>query len=506
MGKKDKNNIKYKRRGGTNVLLIMVITLTIYLCKPVYAVDISYPGPGDIICMWQHSNGNIRVMDGLGHVAEFDYVKWTKINDTEINAIIYGGYLEFPVITHNFIKGGENKIAKDGWLYDIEQNTWKCILNNITPSERYLCIYGSKLYTYTSINLDDNPRAAKYLRLIEHDLEGNFIRNIDFKNLLTSTYTNNFYANPYNSCEDTVTFYDDKTSAPYRTYVFLDMKSLYGDNSNSGRDTGKTNLIYQSSLNRGVGTKHSSESGGHYYICGYSVIEVDGFPGIGNSQVLGTIASAPIKVEEPKGSGIMVSKNIVLIESLRPNNRDYYYYINTDISPTVGCYDKFGNVVLGGGRRLVVISSSNRDYYDSNFYTDSQIGELKEYSLEAKNAAIKAESKASEAVDKVSAVQKDVTWIKNNLPHPQIWSISGKNSATATNSDDFNIQINANGNNLIYRVQCDSFDSGWTDISTITISGLGNKGVKTATVRVSNNPTDPDNGNISEGYFTFFRI
>jgi len=55
-------------------------------------------------------------------------------------------------------------------------------------------------------------------------------------------------------------------------------------------------------------------------------------------------------------------------------------------------------------------------------------------------------------------------------------------------------------------VICDSFDSGWTESNSITITGLSGSGVETANVLVSNNPIAPDNGAIAEDEFKFFSL
>jgi len=92
---------------------------------------------------------------------------------------------------------------------------------------------------------------------------------------------------------------------------------------------------------------------------------------------------------------------------------------------------------------------------------------------------------------------------------PTIKKVQGQNGATCTTSSSFTVVITASDNgpdsNLRYRAICDGFDSGWSSSNTIALTGL-TSGPKTATIRVSDNPTTPDNGNVSHESFTFFKI
>ncbi len=92
---------------------------------------------------------------------------------------------------------------------------------------------------------------------------------------------------------------------------------------------------------------------------------------------------------------------------------------------------------------------------------------------------------------------------------PSITDIKGEDGATCTTGTSFTVVItasdNGSDNNLRYRAICDGFDSGWVSGNSITITGLSS-GAKTATIKVSDNPTSPDSGNISQDSFTFFKI
>lgn len=87
--------------------------------------------------------------------------------------------------------------------------------------------------------------------------------------------------------------------------------------------------------------------------------------------------------------------------------------------------------------------------------------------------------------------------------------IQGQGGATCTTGNEFTIIITGAKevfDNPVYRVTCGSFDSQWVTEDTVTITGLKNPGPYTANVRISDNPEDPDNGNIEEAIFTFFKL
>lgn len=89
-------------------------------------------------------------------------------------------------------------------------------------------------------------------------------------------------------------------------------------------------------------------------------------------------------------------------------------------------------------------------------------------------------------------------------------SIKGKDGATCTTSNEFVVVISdGHANNiedLRYRVFCDDFDSKWVSNGTITIPGLDEPGAYTARVRVSDNAKNPNDGDIQEKTFTFFKL
>lgn len=95
--------------------------------------------------------------------------------------------------------------------------------------------------------------------------------------------------------------------------------------------------------------------------------------------------------------------------------------------------------------------------------------------------------------------------IYNTTPHIQKIDSTDKKSITLSN--EFEIKINAAGiqENLVYRVRCDSYDSGWTKDNIIKIKGLHETGMKTAIITVSNNPAAPEKGATVEDEFVFFK-
>jgi len=85
----------------------------------------------------------------------------------------------------------------------------------------------------------------------------------------------------------------------------------------------------------------------------------------------------------------------------------------------------------------------------------------------------------------------------------------GKDGATCTTGTDFTVVItggNKVSDNPRYRVICGNFDSRWVKEDKITITGLKRLGPYSAVVKVSDNPENPDKGNIEETAFTFFKL
>lgn len=126
-----------------------------------------------------------------------------------------------------------------------------------------------------------------------------------------------------------------------------------------------------------------------------------------------------------------------------------------------------------------------------------------QYSLDAKTAAEVVSDKVNHPEYGLEALNSKI-----NNTTPYIQRIYNPKGATLTLEQTFDIKINAAGvqENLVYRVICDEFDSGWTSNNLITITGLTRNGTKKATVIVSNNPAEPENGATVKDEFTFFKV
>lgn len=134
-----------------------------------------------------------------------------------------------------------------------------------------------------------------------------------------------------------------------------------------------------------------------------------------------------------------------------------------------------------------------------------------QYSLDAKDAAVQAQKTADSVLSQVNHSTYGLEAIYNKIDTntlPDIKKVYNPQGATATNTSSYEVKINATGikSNLRYRVTCDGFDSGWTDSDTIVINNLTTSGVKIATVLVSNNPINPDQGAIAEDSIRFFKL
>lgn len=132
---------------------------------------------------------------------------------------------------------------------------------------------------------------------------------------------------------------------------------------------------------------------------------------------------------------------------------------------------------------------------------------------EAATAATKATSAANQTIynGESAAYWAYIASINtsNDTIAPVINKVEGQNGATCTTGSTFTVVINASDNgpdgNLRYRVNCDGYDSGWVSNNNVTITGLST-GSKTATIKVSDNPSEPDSGNVSQTTYTFFKI
>lgn len=126
-----------------------------------------------------------------------------------------------------------------------------------------------------------------------------------------------------------------------------------------------------------------------------------------------------------------------------------------------------------------------------------------QYSIDAKTAAESVKTEVDHPDYGLKALNSKI-----NNTTPYIQRIYNPKGATLTLEQTFDIKINAAGvqENLVYRVICDTFDSGWTKDNLITITGLTRDGTKKATVIVSNNPAVPENGATVEDEFIFFKV
>lgn len=132
-----------------------------------------------------------------------------------------------------------------------------------------------------------------------------------------------------------------------------------------------------------------------------------------------------------------------------------------------------------------------------------------QYSSDAKTAAENAQQSADTALNQINHNKYGLEALYNKIDLsilPDIKKVSNPQGATLAINQKFDVKINATGirENLRYRVICGEFDSGWQESNIITITQLYDSGVKTATILVSNNPIDPDNGAVAEGEFRFF--
>jgi len=181
------------------------------------------------------------------------------------------------------------------------------------------------------------------------------------------------------------------------------------------------------------------------------------------------------------------------------------------------------------GKSAATLSKEARDKanaasQDTTYIRNTQLPGIATDVSQAKTAADAAKVSADTAATKATAAADQTIYNGNSAAYwayvayqntgtdtiaPVITKVEGQNGATCTTGTSFTVVITASDNgpagNLRYRVTCGGFDSGWTSSNTITITGLST-GAKTATIKVSDNPSSPDNGNVAQTSYTFFKI
>ena len=129
-----------------------------------------------------------------------------------------------------------------------------------------------------------------------------------------------------------------------------------------------------------------------------------------------------------------------------------------------------------------------------------------QYSTDAKNAALAAESKATEAVDLIKALDTKFTTQFTNVQdklQPTILSVKTTNGATATKSGSINIVATAiNASQYRYRVNNGAF-SEWQLLPVININSLAS-GVNVIEVQATNSLEE--GAPVASGYITVFRL
>lgn len=164
---------------------------------------------------------------------------------------------------------------------------------------------------------------------------------------------------------------------------------------------------------------------------------------------------------------------------------------------------------LQGGQEYIVITTSTDPAVAFAQEASSKAQAAKEaaeqtlqYSTDAKRAAELVKAEVDNPEYGLQALNNKI-----NNPAPYIQRIYNPQGDTFTFQQTFDIEIDAAGvqKNLVYRVICDNFDSGWTSSNLITINGLIKDGTKKVTIIISNNPNDPENGATVKGQFTFFK-
>ncbi|MCL6479544.1 MAG: hypothetical protein K6T65_14255 [Peptococcaceae bacterium] len=185
---------------------------------------------------------------------------------------------------------------------------------------------------------------------------------------------------------------------------------------------------------------------------------------------------------------------------------------------------KHGEIYAAGeGGRMAVLMGGSW-YQDTGFFSDYVLGDVKNLTVEARDAANTAKISAEQAknntwnatYNKSAATlageaasgswyngQSAAYWASVAALNstPMINRVQGLNGATCTTGSSFTVVITSTpSTNVQYRVTCGSFDSGWTTNNTITITdGIAN-GANTITAYVKNAV-----GNTATATLVFFK-
>lgn len=97
------------------------------------------------------------------------------------------------------------------------------------------------------------------------------------------------------------------------------------------------------------------------------------------------------------------------------------------------------------------------------------------------------------------------TILTNDNTPPDIKKIEGLNGATCTTGSKFTLVISASDNGPASNLRYKAGNGSWGSSNKVTVT-TSKTGANTVTVYVSDNPTSPDAGNISQMSFTYFKI
>lgn len=493
------------------ILLACLIAVLVWV-QPAHALDFSScSGLADIWYIDRLPNGNIVALDSSGRAAVFDYLNWTIIHDSL--GFVFHAYAVDPnagcvLATKNVSSYSQGKAVP--YKYDIVNNTWSVAgptLSNDTYVRviPYFFSRNGEIYGVYHTGDDENKGIVKLFKLnegkwvlvlqgpeVQYPLEGR---------------TCCWAYDPYG--DKLVLAYLDAGGPSWK------LRSLQYQFSN-----GAWSEFIPSSYSRWPLSVGSFKNISAYAYC---VTQSGPDPyGVyigGNTFSAGTTDNGV----EP---ALFITKDFLSAKwysGVYLNNGSGTLTVNLGYPLNVACYDKFGNIVMGGPNGKVIVRDKGGVIRtDTSFYSEFVIHDAKALAEEAASAAQAAEAASIQAKNLAQEAKNNTVYQGQSAAYwayqaaqaantpPVITKIQGLNGATCTRGTNFTLVVTASDNgppsNLRYRAVCGSFDSGWLSTNQITITGLSAPGPKTAAVMVSDNPTNPDGGNIAQSTFTFFKI
>ncbi len=380
------------------ILLLIMILLVIH-AVPVYAANFGNSPLSTIVFLKQLPNGNILALDSQGRAATFDYMKWTIIKtgigypiryyDNENNQILTG-------------LGGSFK------LYNINTNSY------ISKTGKYGIAFKRNGEVY---NADDTG--------IQKHTGSSWVTIVSSIPMTYGTKTDGGGG-----------YYDPVTDAYYGVYS----NTKYNGNNYPTLYVWKYDFKSNSWVN--MGYTLSSFSSVTAYINGCLISERtswgDTYVTVRGGTSLGLSGRGNLYI----GETIALSEHDAKkLHYFSPSDKKFLPLGTYQFVPTQFCYDKFGNLFVGGeGGKVAVVDAGGVQHTDTAFYTEYMIHDSAQSSYAAKIAADAAKSSADAARSSSDTAAARSYYSGNTSGY---WSYNAYSKANSANTNASNAKASA---------------------------------------------------------------